>query len=106
MCVCNRTVLALQVAVADGWAHFIAQDLFVGRWVYLDSRRNNVWAAHSLALCYLFGPIGVVSTFVSASAATVYKRYGSPPGSDACSATPASEASMRCVFISVDSSGL
>jgi len=47
--------------MAVGWAHFIAMDLFVGRWIYLDSRRNNVIAAHSLLLCLFFGPTGVMS---------------------------------------------
>jgi Domain of unknown function (DUF4281) len=53
--------------VAAAWSHFIAQDLFVGRWVYLDSRKNSVFAGHSLALCYLFGPIGVVSYWFTTS---------------------------------------
>jgi Domain of unknown function (DUF4281) len=60
--VCRLLLLLQQeVSVAAAWSHFIAQDLFVGRWVYLDSRKNSVFAGHSLALCYLFGPIGVVS---------------------------------------------
>lgn len=42
--------------MAVGWAHFIAMDLFVGRWIYLDSRKNDVFAAHSLLLCLFFGP--------------------------------------------------
>lgn len=47
--------------MAVGWAHFIAMDLFVGRWIYLDSRKNNVFAVHSLLLCLFFGPTGVIS---------------------------------------------
>ena len=47
--------------MAVGWAHFIAMDLFVGRWIYLDARKNDVFAAHSLVLCLFFGPTGVMS---------------------------------------------
>jgi hypothetical protein len=47
--------------VAVGWAHFIAMDLFAGRWIYLDARKNDVFAAHSLLLCLFFGPTGAIS---------------------------------------------
>ena len=52
---------SIDTTVAVGWAHFIAMDLFVGRWIYLDSRKNDVFAAHSLLLCLFFGPTGVIS---------------------------------------------
>lgn len=46
-----------------GWAHFLAFDLFVGRWAYLDSRERgiNVWVA-SIALFFtlMFGPLGLL----------------------------------------------
>ena len=47
--------------VAVGWAHFIAMDLFAGRWIYLDARKNDVFATHSLLLCLFFGPTGAIS---------------------------------------------
>lgn len=47
--------------MAVGWAHFIAMDLFVGRWIYLDSQKNDVFAAHSLLLTLFFGPTGAIS---------------------------------------------
>src|SRR6266705_963156 len=34
-----QELLGTPVGAAAGWAHFIAFDLFVGRWIYLDSRR-------------------------------------------------------------------
>lgn len=45
-----------ETSVAVAWAHFICQDLFVGRYIYLDGQRNNVWTGHSLTLAFLFGP--------------------------------------------------
>ncbi|CAM9123981.1 unnamed protein product [Choristocarpus tenellus] len=50
-----------EVSVATAWSHFLAEDLFIGRWVYLDGRKNKIFTGHSLALCYLFGPLGIIS---------------------------------------------
>jgi hypothetical protein len=43
------------------WAHFLAFDVFAGRWMYLDSqeRRVNVWLmAPVLFLTLMLGPVG------------------------------------------------
>ena len=44
-----------------GWVHFLAFDLFVGRWVYLDSRDRDIspWLmAPVLYLTLMLGPMG------------------------------------------------
>jgi len=55
--------------LADGngttaaWAHFIAFDLFVGRWAYLESRKRGIPAllmAPILVLTILLGPLGML----------------------------------------------
>jgi len=56
---------SLEPVVATGWVHFLAEDLFVGRWVYLDGRKNDVPIRHSCLLSLLFGPLGVVSHLVT-----------------------------------------
>lgn len=46
---------------AIGWIHFLAFDLFVGRWVYLDSRERNLtaWlASPTIFVVLMFGPLG------------------------------------------------
>jgi len=46
-----------------GWMHFLAFDLFVGRWVYLDSRTRQItaWVASPiLFLILMFGPFGLL----------------------------------------------
>jgi hypothetical protein len=46
-----------------GWVHFLAFDLFVGRWAYLDSRQRGlgaVWASPILFLILMFGPLGLL----------------------------------------------
>jgi len=45
------------------WVHFLAFDLFVGRWVYLNSRKNSISAwimAPVLFFCLMLGPIGLL----------------------------------------------
>jgi Domain of unknown function (DUF4281) len=45
------------------WLHFLAFDLFVGRWIYLDSRDRNITAwvlAPLLFLTLMLGPCGLL----------------------------------------------
>lgn len=47
-----------------GWVHFLAFDLFVGRWIYLDARthRRSAWIVSPiLALTLMFGPLGLAT---------------------------------------------
>jgi hypothetical protein len=60
-------LLATPVGAAAGWAHFIAFDLFVGRWIYLDSRDRRIHpliAAPVLVLTILLGPLGLLAHLV------------------------------------------
>jgi hypothetical protein len=44
-----------------GWLHFLAFDLFVGRWVYLDSRKRAISAwfvSPALFFVLMSGPVG------------------------------------------------
>jgi hypothetical protein len=53
--------LGTPFGAALAWAHFLAFDLFVGRWAYLDSRERGVSAwvmAPILFLTLMLGPIG------------------------------------------------
>ena len=56
-----------------GWIHFLAFDLFVGRWAYLDSREGGIpaWLA-SIALFFvlMFGPFGLILYLVIRSFAS------------------------------------
>ena len=47
-----------------GWVHFLAFDLFVGRWAYLDARERGLspWLmAPVLLLTLLMGPLGLLA---------------------------------------------
>ena len=46
-----------------GWIHFLAFDLFVGRWAYLDSREKGFTAwlvSPILFVVFMFGPLGLL----------------------------------------------
>ena len=59
------TALLNQPAAATAaWAHFLAFDLFVGRWIYLDAlERRLPWlaVAPTLVLTLLLGPLGLAA---------------------------------------------
>jgi ABA4-like protein len=59
-----RELLGTADGAAAGWAHFIAFDLFVGRWSWLDSRERGIPAlvmAPVLLLTILLGPLGLAA---------------------------------------------
>lgn len=43
------------------WTHFLTSDLFVGRWIYLDSLQRGKTARLPVLLTFLAGPFGLVS---------------------------------------------
>lgn len=60
-------VIATGLGTPEGatvaWTHLVAFDLFVGRWIYLDSREREISAwlmAPVLTLTLLFGPAGLL----------------------------------------------
>jgi hypothetical protein len=57
-----RDLLGSANGAAAGWAHMIAFDLFVGRWIWLDARDRGVRhavLAPILVLTILLGPLGL-----------------------------------------------
>jgi len=59
-----RALLGTASGAAAAWAHFIAFDLFVGRWMYLDSRARGIHPlamAPVLVLTILLAPLGLLT---------------------------------------------
>ncbi|WP_454195836.1 ABA4-like family protein [Nocardia sp. Marseille-Q1738] len=65
----NPNLPGLQGILGDGtgaaaaWAHFVGFDLFLGRWIFLDSRTRglpSLLISPLLVLTILFAPIGVL----------------------------------------------
>lgn len=65
-----------------GWIHFLAFDLFVGRWAYLDSRASAIstWLMAAVLFAILmFGPLGfVIYLLVRAIWLRVWPRESAP----------------------------
>lgn len=63
--------LATPQTAASAWVHLVSLDLFVARFVYLDGagdgKRAPVPVRHSLVLCCMFGPIGLMSHAVTSA---------------------------------------
>ena len=57
-------LLATPRGVTAAWAHFLAFDLFVGRWIFLDARARGLSAwlvSPVLLLTFMLGPLGLVA---------------------------------------------
>lgn len=76
-----QALLATPEGAAIGWAHFIAFDVFVGRWMYLDSRDRGVHPmlmAPILVLTILRAPIGFLGYLGVRSAFEPTRRRRDP----------------------------
>ncbi|KAF0918419.1 hypothetical protein E2562_023567 [Oryza meyeriana var. granulata] len=58
-------MFASEMTVASAWIHLLAVDLFAARQVYHDGIKNNIETRHSVSLCLLFCPIGIVTHVVT-----------------------------------------
>jgi len=65
------SAIATSLGTAEGatiaWVHFLAFDLFVGRWVYLDSRKYNINPFVMFPFIFftlMLGPIGFLSYLI------------------------------------------
>ena len=64
------------------WVHFLAVDLLVGRWIYLDSQERgmNSWLmAPVLLLTLMLGPAGFLSYLAVRSSVAVSPATGTAP---------------------------
>jgi len=62
-----RALLGSPLGATAAWAHFLAFDLFVGRWIYLDARQRGLSAravSPILLQTLLLGPLGLLTYLV------------------------------------------
>ncbi|CAN1122561.1 Protein ABA DEFICIENT 4, chloroplastic [Linum perenne] len=52
-----------EMTLASAWIHLIAVDLFAARQVYNDGLENGIETRHSISLCLLFCPLGIMTHF-------------------------------------------
>ncbi|GAA0156201.1 hypothetical protein LIER_13746 [Lithospermum erythrorhizon] len=48
------------MTLASAWIHLLVVDLFAARQVYYDGLQNDIETRHSVSLCLLFCPIGIL----------------------------------------------
>ena len=51
--------------VTEEWSHVLTWDLFVGRWIWLDGLKRGIFTPHSVLLCNLIGPPGLLLHFAT-----------------------------------------
>lgn len=54
-----REALATPDVFLAGWTHYVAFDLFVGRWIWEDALSRGRSSRLALVLTWLFGPAGL-----------------------------------------------
>ncbi|EOA35684.1 hypothetical protein CARUB_v10020908mg [Capsella rubella] len=54
-----------EMTLASAWIHLLVVDLFAARQVYNDGLLNQIETRHSVSLCLLFCPVGIVSHCVT-----------------------------------------
>ncbi|GMH39964.1 hypothetical protein BSKO_07868 [Bryopsis sp. KO-2023] len=57
---------------ALAWVHLLLLDFVLAREVFLDGLEKGIFTAHSVILCFMFGPTGLVSHYLTG------KMQGSP----------------------------
>jgi Domain of unknown function (DUF4281) len=73
-------LLATPAGATIAWVHFLAFDVFVGRWAYLDARSRGIHPlvmGPILVVTFLFGPMGLLLHV--AVSRLVLPRLLSPP---------------------------
>ncbi|KAL3637805.1 Protein MAO HUZI 4, chloroplastic [Castilleja foliolosa] len=54
-----------EMTLASAWIHLLAVDLFAARQVYHDGLEENIETRHSVSLCLLFCPVGIVAHVIT-----------------------------------------
>ncbi|KAI3451768.1 hypothetical protein Pfo_008433 [Paulownia fortunei] len=54
-----------EMTLASAWIHLLAVDLFAARQVYFEGLQDNIETRHSVSLCLLFCPIGILAHFIT-----------------------------------------
>ncbi|KAK8946294.1 hypothetical protein KSP40_PGU001157 [Platanthera guangdongensis] len=76
-------MFANEMTMASAWIHLLAVDLFAARQVFHDGLKNNVETRHSVSLCLLFCPIGILSHVITKEEEEVHMGFllvNSTPG--------------------------
>ncbi|KAK4477691.1 hypothetical protein RD792_016938 [Penstemon davidsonii] len=59
-----------EMTLASAWIHLLVVDLFAARQVYYDGLQENIETRHSVCLCLLSCPVGILAHFITKAAIT------------------------------------
>jgi hypothetical protein len=54
-------LLSRTEVTAPAWSHYLAFDLFIGRWMFLRERRRGYWLSPILLATLMLGPVGLLA---------------------------------------------
>lgn len=54
-----------EMTLASAWIHLLVVDLFAARQVFHDGLENRIETRHSVSLCLMFCPIGILTHFIT-----------------------------------------
>ncbi|KAI4389314.1 hypothetical protein MLD38_001551 [Melastoma candidum] len=54
-----------EMTLASAWIHLLVVDLFAARQIFHDGLENEIETRHSVSLCLLFCPIGIMAHFIT-----------------------------------------
>ncbi|MGD2026601.1 MAG: ABA4-like family protein [Anaerolineales bacterium] len=60
-------IFSMPESMTAAWMYFLAFDLFMGRWIYPETRQRNrslVWSGIMLFFTLMFGPLGFLVNLV------------------------------------------
>ena len=77
---CIMELLQRRITAASAWAHLLAINAFLGRYIYLDGWRSGVLTQHSLLLALFAGPLGLASHSFTKWAAARLQQDGEGKG--------------------------
>ncbi|KAA8547800.1 hypothetical protein F0562_004229 [Nyssa sinensis] len=58
-------MFSTEMTLASAWIHLLAVDLFAARQVFHDGLENKIETRHSVSLCLLFCPIGIITHVIT-----------------------------------------
>uniref|UniRef100_A0A803M4C9 Uncharacterized protein n=1 Tax=Chenopodium quinoa TaxID=63459 RepID=A0A803M4C9_CHEQI len=56
-----------EMTLASAWIHLLVVDLYAARQVYHDGLQKEIETRHSVSMCLLFCPVGILSHLITSS---------------------------------------
>ncbi|XP_010693143.2 protein ABA DEFICIENT 4, chloroplastic isoform X1 [Beta vulgaris subsp. vulgaris] len=64
-----------EMTLASAWIHLLVVDLFAARQIYQDGLEKEIETRHSVSMCLLFCPIGILSHLITKTLTRLAEKY-------------------------------